>query len=173
MITRTDVTFLLPFTGNSDNGFSPSQREEKSSPIHSEELPFNLSNSGQYCSTQLSTQTQFPDPTPVKQELHVDNLRATTKFTTQEEHDKGETLKRINGQEGSIPQPTESELVSAFIDSNHGGLLSNGVPKEEESNQLCRLCSIYRPLFLQLSQSHDELQKFPAGVKTVLWLAEL
>ena len=149
VITRTEVTFLLPLTGNSDNGFSPPQREEKSSPIHSEELPFNLSNSGQYYSIQLSTQTQFPDPTRVKQELHVDNLRVTTKFTTQEEHEKGETLKPINGQEGSIPQPTESELISAFIDSNHGGLLSNGVPKEEESNQLCKLCSIYRLLFLQ------------------------
>lgn len=141
------MTFLLPLAGNSDNGFSSSQREEKSSPIHSEELPFNLSNSGQYGSTQLSTQTQFPDPTQVKQELHVNNLGVTTKFTTQEEHEKGEILKPINGQEGSIPQPTESKLVSAFIDSNHGDLLSNGVPKQEESNQPCKLCSIYRPLY--------------------------
>ena len=58
-------------------------------------------------------------------------------------------MKPVNEQEGSIRQSTENDLVSAFIDSNYGGLLSNGVPEKEESNQLCKLGSIYRSLFLQ------------------------
>ena len=126
MITRTQVTFLISSTGNSDNGFPLSRREENSSPLRSEEIPFNLINSDQYGS----------DPTQVKHEL--DNLRVSSKFTTPEEDDKSESLKPIKGHEGTIRHPTERELVSSSIDSIDENLLSNGVPGKEGSNQLSK-----------------------------------
>ena len=101
-----------------------SRREEISSPLRSEEIPFNPINSDR----------SGPDLTQVKNEF--DKLRVGTKFTTPEEDDKGEILKPIKGHEGSIRQPTERELVSSSIDSIDESLLSDRVPGKEESNQL-------------------------------------
>ena len=101
-----------------------SRREEISSPLCSAEIPFNPINSDRYGS----------DLTQVKHEF--DNLKVSTKFTTQEEDDKGEILKPIKGHEGSIRHPTERELISSSIDSIDESLLSNGVPGKEDSNQL-------------------------------------
>ena len=101
-----------------------SRREENSSPLRSEEIPFNPINLDQYGS----------DPAQVKHEL--DNLRVSTKFTTPEEDDKSEILKPIKGHEGGKRHPTERELVSSSIDSIDDSLLSDGVPGKEDSNQL-------------------------------------
>ena len=101
-----------------------SRREENSSPLRSEEIPFNLINSDQYGS----------DPTQVKHEL--DNLWVSSKFTTPGEDDKSEILKPIKGHEGSVRHPTEKELGSSSIDSIDESLLSDRVPGKEESNQL-------------------------------------